>query len=34
VTNSLGSINFTDVTANLSPQKFYRALLQGPPTNM
>jgi formylglycine-generating enzyme required for sulfatase activity len=33
-TNSLGSINFTDVTANLSPQKFYRALLQGPPTNM
>jgi len=34
VTNSLGSINFTDVTANLSPQKFYRALLQGPPSNM
>jgi hypothetical protein len=27
-TNSLGSINFTDVTANLSPQKFYRALPQ------
>ncbi len=34
VTNCLGSINFTDVTANLSPQKFYRALMQGPPTNM
>src|SRR5882724_2824304 len=34
VTNPLGSINFNDVTANLSPQKFYRALLQGPPTNM
>ncbi len=33
-TNSLGSINFTDVTANLAPQKFYRALLQGSPTNM
>ena len=30
----LGSINFTDVTANLSPQKFYRALMQGPPPNM
>ena len=25
VTNNLGSINFTDVTANSSPQKFYRA---------
>jgi formylglycine-generating enzyme required for sulfatase activity len=33
-TNTLGSINFNDVTANLSPQKFYRALLQSPPTNM
>src|SRR6185369_5978004 len=33
-TNSLGSINFTEVTANLPPQKFYRALLQGPLTNM
>jgi formylglycine-generating enzyme required for sulfatase activity len=33
-TNSLGSINFTDVTANLSPQKFYRALLQGAPPYM
>ena len=30
----LGSINFTDVTANQSPRKFYQALLQGPPTNM
>jgi hypothetical protein len=27
-TNSLGSINFTDATANPSPQRFYRALLQ------
>lgn len=34
VTNPLGSINFNDVTANASPQKFYRVLLQGPPTNM
>jgi len=33
-TNSLGSINFNDVTVNSSPQKFYRALLQGPPKNM
>jgi formylglycine-generating enzyme required for sulfatase activity len=33
-TNALGSINFNDVTVNSSPQKFYRALLQGPPTNM
>jgi len=32
-TNLLGSLNFTDATANLSPQKFYRALLQGTPTN-
>jgi hypothetical protein len=24
-TNQLGAINFTDVTAHLSPQKFYRA---------
>jgi len=30
----LGSINFSDVTASSSPQKFYRALLQGVPTNM
>jgi formylglycine-generating enzyme required for sulfatase activity len=34
VTNRLGSINFNDATVNLSPQKFYRALLQSPPTNM
>ena len=34
VTNSLGSIVFTDVAAHLSPQKFYRVLLQSPPTNM
>jgi formylglycine-generating enzyme required for sulfatase activity/Leucine-rich repeat (LRR) protein len=33
-TNPLGSVNFHDVTANASPQKFYRALLQSPPTNM
>ena len=26
VTNDLGSISFTDVTAPFSPQKFYRAL--------
>jgi hypothetical protein len=30
-TNPLGSVNFHDVTANASPQKFYRALLQSPP---
>jgi formylglycine-generating enzyme required for sulfatase activity len=33
-TNTLGSASFTDVQANLSPQKFYRALLQSPPANM
>ena len=33
-TNPLGSVVFTDVTAHLSPQKFYRALLQSPPANM
>jgi len=32
VTNQLGSTVFTNATS--SPQKFYRALLQGPPTNM
>jgi hypothetical protein len=32
--NPLGSVNFTDVTAGLSPQKSYRALLQIPPANM
>jgi len=31
VSNPLGSILFTDVTAHLSPEKFYRALLQSPP---
>jgi formylglycine-generating enzyme required for sulfatase activity/Leucine-rich repeat (LRR) protein len=33
-TNPLGSVNFVDGTANLSPQKFYQALLQGPPANI
>jgi formylglycine-generating enzyme required for sulfatase activity len=33
-TNPLGSVNFVDVTAHSSPQKFYRARLQGPLTNM
>jgi formylglycine-generating enzyme required for sulfatase activity len=33
-TNPLGNINFNDVTVNSSPQKFYRALLPGPPANM
>jgi formylglycine-generating enzyme required for sulfatase activity len=32
--NLLGSVNFHDVTVNASPQKFYRVLLQVPPTNM
>ena len=32
--NELGSILFTDADANFSSQKFYRALLQSPPTNM
>ena len=32
--NPLGSVNFTDVTAHLSSEKFYRALRQSPPTNM
>jgi len=32
--NILGSVNFTDVTANASPRKFYRALLQSPPPHM
>jgi Leucine-rich repeat (LRR) protein len=32
VTNLLGSVKFTDAT--LSPQKFYRGLLQNPPANM
>jgi formylglycine-generating enzyme required for sulfatase activity len=34
VTNPLGSIVFTDVTAHLASQRFYRALQQSPPTNM
>ncbi len=34
VSNRLGAIVFTDVTAHLSPQKFYRALQQAPPANM
>jgi formylglycine-generating enzyme required for sulfatase activity len=33
-TNRVGSVNFLDGTANLAPRKFYRALLQTPPTNM
>jgi formylglycine-generating enzyme required for sulfatase activity len=33
-TNPLGSVNFHDVTANASPQKFYRVLRQVPPANM
>jgi formylglycine-generating enzyme required for sulfatase activity len=34
LTNTLGSAGFTDTTASLSRQKFYRALLPSPPTNM
>ena len=33
-TNNLGSAAFTDATTILSPRRFYRALLQSPPTNM
>src|SRR5712675_917171 len=33
-TNPLGSVLFHDVTTNVLPQKFYRALLQVPPANM
>jgi formylglycine-generating enzyme required for sulfatase activity len=33
-TNPLGSVNFHDETANASPQKFYRVVLQVPPANM
>ena len=32
--NPLGSVNFVDATANAFPQRFYRAVLQSPPTNM
>ena len=34
VKNPLGSVHFTDVPAQSAPQRFYRALLQSPPTNM
>lgn len=34
VTNTLGNLVFTDVTANLTPQKFYRAFEQTSPSNM
>jgi formylglycine-generating enzyme required for sulfatase activity len=34
VTNTLGSIVFTDVEAHLAPRRFYRTLLQDPPANM
>src|SRR5262249_46160173 len=34
VTNTLGSVDFTDVTASSSPNKFYTAFLQSAPTNM
>jgi formylglycine-generating enzyme required for sulfatase activity len=34
VDNPLGSIFFTDTEAHLTPQKFYRAVRQTPPTNM
>jgi len=33
-TNPLGSVNFHDVITNAPPRKFYRAVLQAPPTNM
>jgi formylglycine-generating enzyme required for sulfatase activity len=33
-TNPLGSVLFHDVTTNVLPQKFYRARLLTPPTNM
>lgn len=32
--NPLGSINFTDITAQLASQRFYRVLALTPPTNM
>src|SRR5206468_1748921 len=32
--NPLGSVLFHDVITNVLPRKFYRALLQSPPTNM
>jgi len=33
-TNTLGEVIFADAQATLSPQKFYRALLQSPATNI
>ena len=33
-TNPLGSVIFHGCNRHLSPQKFYRALLQSPPANM
>ncbi|HXI68892.1 MAG TPA: SUMF1/EgtB/PvdO family nonheme iron enzyme [Verrucomicrobiae bacterium] len=33
-TNPLGSVNFHDVITNAPLRKFYRAVLQAPPTNM
>ena len=32
--NLIGSISFVDVVSHAFPQRFYRALLQGPPENM
>ncbi len=32
--NTLGAVNFHDVTAHFFPQRFYRAQRQDPPTNM
>jgi hypothetical protein len=32
--NTLGAVNFVDVTAHLFPQRFYRAAMQNPPANM
>jgi formylglycine-generating enzyme required for sulfatase activity len=34
VANPLGSVNFVEATSNQCPMRFYRALLQSPPTNM
>ena len=34
VSNALGSVSFVDVTAQLYPRRFYRALPLSPPTNM
>ncbi len=34
VNNTLGAVNFLDATANASPQKSYRVVLQTPPVNM